>query len=132
VFVAAALPLSGLTSPSKPETEAMTLAWKVSYQTHLAAPPATNSGDTLQATYTFTGATRGTADFACTAVGTHWICQGIIRLDAGDIYAEAGPVDGTKPAAIVGGTRKFTGVSGQFSQHENGDETGTFTFDIHK
>jgi hypothetical protein len=130
VCVAAALPLAWLSSSSESKTEAMTLSWRVSYQEHLGAPPATSSGDTLQATYTLTGATHGTADFACTAVGTHWICQGIIRLESGDIYAETGPIDGTQPAAVVGGTRKFAGVTGQFFQHELGNDAGNWTIEL--
>jgi hypothetical protein len=83
-----------------------------------SAPSAFSWGDTLEATYTFTGDKKGTADFVCTVVATHFLCQGIIRLPDGDIYTQTGPIDPKQPAAIVGGTRAFVGVSGQFTQRE--------------
>jgi hypothetical protein len=69
-------------------------------------------------------------DFSCVAVGTHFVCQGIIRLSDGDIYAEVGPVNETQPAAIVGGTRAFMGMTGQFTQKQDTDTTGVWTIQL--
>lgn len=91
-----------------------------------------SSGDTLLAEYALTRGRKGTADFSCVAVVTHYVCQGIIRLGEGDIYAQAGPIDETQPAAIVGGTRAYVGVRGQFTQRENPDETGVWTIELHR
>jgi hypothetical protein len=113
------------------KTKTLTLSWTLtSLHQHQANPTATSSGDTLQAQYAVTGTIPGSADFSCVAVGTHYLCQGIIRLRAGDIYAEVGPVDETQPAAIVGGTRAYMGMTGQFTQKQNTDTTGVWTVQL--
>lgn len=114
------------------KTERISLTWKVtSLKQHSADPKSVSSGDTLQAEYTLTGRRRGSADFSCVAVVTHFVCQGIIRLREGDIYAQVGPIDETQPAAIVGGTRAFMGMTGQFTQQENPDgQTGSWTLEF--
>jgi hypothetical protein len=111
-------------------TATLTIPWKVRFLAHQSAPPAYSWGDTLQATYTFTGGKAGTADFVCTVVADHFLCQGIIRLPEGDIYTMTGPVDPKQPAAVVGGTRAFVGVTGQFTQQENPDDTGTWSIEL--
>ena len=63
----------------------------------------------------------------CTTVGTHDLCQGILRLPGGDLYALTGPGDESQPAAIVGGTRGYAGARGQFTQIENPDGSGSWT-----
>ena len=117
---------------SEPKTETITIPWKVVFELHQATPLALTWGDTLQATYTFTGDKTGTADFVCTVVANHFVCQGIIRLPEGDIYTMVGPIDEHQPAAIVGGTREFVGVTGQFTQQENPDDTGTWILELRK
>jgi hypothetical protein len=119
-----------LAAPGSKKTDMLTIPWKVMFQLHQSAPPAFSWGDTLQATYTFTGDKKGTADFVCTVVATHFLCQGIIRLPDGDIYTQTGPIDRKQPAAIVGGTRAFVGVSGQFTQQENADDTGKWFLEL--
>jgi hypothetical protein len=69
-----------LAAPGSKKTDMLTIPWKVMFQMHQSAPAAFSWGDTLQATYTFTGDKKGTADFVCTVVATHFLCQGIIRL----------------------------------------------------
>ena len=113
-------------------TKKIIIEWEVSFQQHQANPPELSWGDTLQATYTFTGGRTGTADFVCTVVAAHFLCQGIIRLPEGDIYALTGPVDDHQPAAIVGGTRAFVGVTGQFTQQETSDNTGLWSLDLRR
>ena len=128
-----AWPAASATPPArKGRTETLTLPWKVSFRQHDIPPTGISSGDTIQAQYTLTGKARGTADFACTAAGTHFLCQGIIRLPQGDIYAQTGPVDEDEPAAIVGGTRQFVGTTGQFRQQENEDDTGVWTLELQR
>jgi hypothetical protein len=113
------------------KTEMLTLPWTLtSLSQHDARPTSVSSGDTLQAHYTLTGRMPGSADFSCVAVGTHFVCQGIIRLSDGDIYAEVGPVNETQPAAIVGGTRAFMGMTGQFTQKQDTDTTGVWTIQL--
>jgi hypothetical protein len=41
-----------------------------------------------------------------------------------------GPVDQHQPAAVVGGTRAFVGVTGQFTQQENPDDTGKWFLEL--
>ena len=48
----------------------------------------------------------------------------------GDIYAQVGPINETQPAAIVGGTRAFMGMTGQFTQQQNPDNTGVWTIEL--
>ena len=100
------------------------------FTTHDVAPAGVSSGDTLQARFTLTGRHQGTADFAWTAVVTNYVCQGVIRLADGDLYADTGPVDETQPAAIVGGTRAFDGARGQFTQVEYPDDRGRWTITL--
>jgi hypothetical protein len=125
-------PAASAKTPAPTEkTETLTLPWKLtSLNQHDASPTGVSSGDTLQAQYTLTGRTPGSADFTCVAVGTHFVCQGIIRLSEGDIYAEVGPVNETQPAAIVGGTRAFMGMTGQFTQKQDTDTTGVWTIQL--
>jgi hypothetical protein len=125
-------PTASATAPAPREkTETITLPWKItSFRQHDASPKGVSSGDTIQAEYTVTGNRPGTADFSCVAVGTHFLCQGIIRLSEGDIYAQVGPVNETQPAAIVGGTRAFMGMTGQFTQQQNPDNTGVWTIEF--
>jgi hypothetical protein len=110
--------------------ERFVLSWTVQATGQDIAPTGLSSGDTLQATFTLTGTRTGSADFACIAVGQHYLCQGIIRLADGDIYAQTGPVAEDQPAAIVGGTRRYDGVRGQFTQQEHDDGTGSWTLDL--
>ena len=127
-------PTASATAPTpEGKIETITLPWKMtSFRQHSANPKSVSSGDTIQAGYTLTGGRHGTADFSCVAVGTHFICQGIIRLGEGDIYAQVGPINPTQPAAIVGGTRAFVGETGQFTQQENADSTGVWTIELHR
>jgi hypothetical protein len=74
----------------------------VKYQQHCAAPTTISNGDTIQAHYTLKGRMKGTSDWACTAVGTQFVCSGIIRLPKGDLYAASGPIDQDQPAAVLG------------------------------
>lgn len=105
-----------------------TVQWTITAAHKVDIPPkGLSSGDTLQARFTFTGKTKGSADFACTAVTTHYLCQGIIRLRDGDLYVTTGPVDGDQPAAVEGGTRAYAGARGQFTQVEKPDGTGSWT-----
>jgi hypothetical protein len=129
-LVASAFAWSASLAAPAARTDTLTISWEVSFQSHQSAPPAYSWGDTLQATYTFTGSKTGTADFVCTVVATHFICQGIIRLPEGDIYTMTGPVDQHQPAAVVGGTRAFVGVTGQFTQQENPDDTGKWFLEL--
>lgn len=129
-IVAAAFARPAAFAAPAPKTATITIPWKVVFQLHQATPPAISWGDTLQATYTFTGGKTGTADFVCTAVSAHFLCQGIMRLPEGDIYTLTGPVDGHQPAAIVGGTRAFVGVTGQFTQQENPNDTGKWILEL--
>jgi hypothetical protein len=131
VFAASLFVAQAIFASPAAKTQMLSLPWRVSFQEHLAAPPALSWGDTLQATYTFTGATAGTADFVCTAVAGHFVCEGILRLPEGDIYTMTGPVDEKQPAAIIGGTRAYVGVTGQFTQQENGDDTGKWVLEVH-
>src|SRR5882757_5538585 len=104
----------------------ITLHWKFALTTHDLPPTGPSSGDTLQAHYALTGQKPGSADFTCTAVGANYVCQGIIRLHDGDLYAQVGPLDETQPAAIVGGTRAYDGARGQFTQVELPHDGGTW------
>jgi hypothetical protein len=116
---------------SKAKTETITLPWKItSFRQHDVSPKGVSSGATVQAAFTLTGNRPGTADFSCVAVVTHFLCQGIIRLSEGDIYAEGVPVNETQPAAIVGGTRAFTGMTGQFTQQQNPGNTGVWIIEL--
>jgi hypothetical protein len=108
----------------------VTLNWKVAIATQDRPPAGPSNGDTLQATYTLTGRSKGSADFACTAVGPKYLCQGVIRLPDGDLYAQVGPDDETQPAAIVGGTRTYDGARGQFTQVEVADGRGTWSISL--
>lgn len=91
------------------------------------APTGLSTGDTFQAAFQLTGRIRGTADYSCVHVETRAICDGIIRLADGDIYVSTGPIDDAQPAAILGGTRAYLGVRGQFTKTANPDGTGTYT-----
>ena len=116
---------------AKAETETITLPWKMtSFRQHDVSPKGVSSGATVQAAFTLTGHRRGSADFSCVAVVTHFLCQGIIRLSEGDIYAQGVPINETQPAAIVGGTRAFMGMTGQFTQQQNPDNTGVWTIEL--
>jgi hypothetical protein len=131
-LIVLALPLVVFASSATSKPEILVVPWKYTFQEHLAAPPKVSSGDTLQATFTFTGSRPGTADFACTAVGDRFLCQGVLRFADGDIYAGCCPVDETQTAAIVGGTRAFVGVTGQFSQRFITADTGFWTLELHR
>lgn len=100
--------------------------------TNDVAPTGDSSGDTAQFVFTLTGRISGSADYSCTVAGTHYICDGIIRLPDGDIYVSTGPVDQALPAAIVGGTHAYNGVRGQFTKTANPDGTGTYTLNFRK
>ena len=131
-FVVIGCFLAGSAAFAAATTKKIIIEWEVSFQQHQANPPELSWGDTLQATYTFTGGRTGTADFVCTAVAAHFLCQGIIRLPEGDIYVLTGPVDEHQPAAIVGGTQAFVGVTGQFTQQEISDNTGLWSLDLRR
>jgi hypothetical protein len=125
---AATAPIAWSSTPHGDQQIALT--WTVAFTTQDLPPSGASSGDTLQAHFTLTGKTKGTADFACTAVVENYLCQGIIRLRNGDLYAHSGPVDESQPAAIVGGTRAYDGARGQFTQVELSEQTGTWTISL--
>ena len=133
-LVSAALLVQGnlATASAAATPETLVIPWTYTFVEHLAAAPNVSSGDTLQATFTFTGNRPGSADYACTAVGEHFLCSGIIRLAEGDLYAQCCPVDESQFAAIVGGTRAFVGVTGQFSQRFTTADTGSWTLELHR
>jgi hypothetical protein len=124
------LPLVNFASAAAPKPEILVVPWKYTFQQHLANPPKVSSGDTLQANFVFTGSRPGSADFACTAVGDRFLCQGILRFADGDLYASCCPIDESQTAAIVGGTRAFVGVTGQFSQRFITEDTGFWTVEL--
>jgi hypothetical protein len=111
----------------------MRLKWTITdVRTDDIAPAGDSSGDTSQFTFKLTGRIGGSADYACTVVGTNYLCNGIIRLSDGDIYVATGPVDQALPAAIQGGTRAYQGIRGQFTKTANPDGTGTYTLTFRK
>lgn len=134
VTMASASPGDGSGLPSFRRSSTFTVAWKLDGPLHTTdlAPKGTSSGDTLEAAYLLTGKRSGTADYTCTAVGRHYLCSGVVRLPGGDVYVEVGPAEETQPAAVVGGTRAYEGVRGQFTQKENEDGTGSWTFRLHR
>lgn len=92
------------------------------------APQGLSSGDTLEIAFGLTGQGKGSADYSCTAVTTHYLCDGVLRLPAGDIYVSTGPLDDTQPAAILGGTLAYQGIRGQFTKTASADGgSGTYT-----
>lgn len=104
------------------------LQWALTDKHDTDVPPAgTSSGDDSQFSFNLTGDARGTADYACTVVGTRYLCDGILRLPAGDIYVSTGPLDDSQPAAIVGGTKAYFGIRGQFKKTATPTGTGTYT-----
>jgi hypothetical protein len=94
-------------------------------------PQGISSGDTLQVAFRLTGQVSGSADYACTAVNTIYLCSGVLRLPDGDIYVATGPTDDTLPAAIVGGTLDYAGITGQFTKRANPDGSGTYVLAFH-
>lgn len=114
-------------------TTVMTVHWRAAILHSVdTRPKGLSSGDTLQARFTLTGKMKGSADFACTAVAAHYLCQGIIRLPHGDLYAATGPVNDNEPAAIEGGTRAYAGVRGQFTQIEKPNGAGSWTITLRR
>lgn len=133
-MLAAAAPIAWSATPhqhpaqhEQPAPPRFSLSWTADYTMHDLAPAGPSSGDTVQAHFRLTGKSTGTADFACTAVAANYLCQGVIRLRDGDLYAQTGPIDESQPAAIVGGTRAYDGARGQFTQVELSERTGTWT-----
>jgi hypothetical protein len=130
VTAGTAVPIAWSSTPqARPGGTRITLRWAVSFTTHDLAPTGPSSCDTLQAHFTLAGRMKGSADFACTAVDANYLCQGI-RLPGGDLYAQTGPVDETRPTAIVVGTRAYDGARGQFTQLERPIERGTWTITL--
>ncbi|HUL51471.1 MAG TPA: hypothetical protein VLU94_02685 [Candidatus Nitrosotalea sp.] len=125
-----AWPAASVSANDKGET--LVIPWTVTFQIHQQSPDKISSGDTLQAEYTLTGRHGGTSDWYCTVVGTRFLCNGIIRLPAGDIYAASGPIDEQQPAAILGGTRAYVGVSGEFTQEELTENTGVWKLKLRR
>lgn len=111
----------------------MRLNWTITEIREGDVPPTgLSTGDTFQAAFKLTGKIRGTADYSCVHVQTRAICDGIIRLADGDIYVSTGPIDDAEPAPIVGGTKAYVGIRGQFTKTANPDGTGTYTLSYRK
>lgn len=120
-------------SPKPPGDQVMRLNWTITEVREGDVPPAgLSTGDTFHAAFKLTGKIRGTADYACSHVGTRAICTGILRLPDGDIYVATGPIDDSLPAAIQGGTFAYQGIRGQFTKTAKPDGTGTYTLTFRK
>lgn len=120
--------------PASARLRTFTVTWKVNGAPHISdvAPAGLSSGDTLEAGYTVLGRRGGTADFVCTAVGQHYVCSGVIRLAGGDLYVSVAPADESEPAAVIGGTKSYVGATGQFTQRENEDGTGSWRIQLRR
>lgn len=122
------------TEPVSQSETVINLNWATEHHEYTdVGPEGPSSGDTTQFAFGITGDFDGTADYSCTVVQTNFICDGIIRLPDGDIYVMTGPVDQSEPAPIIGGTRSYAGIRGEFTKTANEDDTkGTYQLTFSK
>jgi hypothetical protein len=124
---------TGSTTDAQAKEQVIRLSWtRQTFHAIDNAPTGLSSGDTLEISFALAGGVgKGSADYSCTAVTTHYLCDGVLRLPAGDIYVSTGPIDDTLPAAILGGTLSYQGVRGEFTKTATADGgAGTYTLSL--